>query len=150
MRGVRGLISVLAVSATAQAQKPDRTGAELYSLSWVRGEGADGCPARGELAREVSARLGRNPFDDAAPLSIEIRVERLGEGFESRIHVRDEHGIVIGRRALAAQEADCQVLFQASVLAVALFIEPDISGEPRPVAPPESCLLYTSDAADEL
>ena len=135
MRGVRGLISALAISATAQAQKPERTGSELYSLSWVRGEGADGCPARNELSREVTLRLGRNPFDDAASLSIEIRVERLGEGFESRIHVRDERGQVIGRRALSQQEPECHALFSATALAVALLIDPDAaSREPQPVA----------------
>lgn len=121
----------LALAPRAAAAEAD----DRYSLSWVRGDGADQCPSRAALAGEVSARLGRAPFDDDAPRSIEIRVDRAGHGYETRIHVRDADGTVLGRRALAHDQPDCAILFSATALAVALLIDPDaVSRDAQAVA----------------
>src|SRR5688572_21992886 len=55
---------------------PEPVPEERYSLSWVRGEGAEDCPPRSELANEVTKRLGRSPFEETATRSIEIQVDR--------------------------------------------------------------------------
>src|SRR5688500_9055900 len=69
-------------AAHAPAAAPDSTGqTESYSLAWVRDDGAESCPTGRELARDVTLRLGRSPFDETAPRSIEIRVERTATGF---------------------------------------------------------------------
>jgi hypothetical protein len=120
-----------------------------YSLAWVRDDGAESCPPGRELAADVAQRLGRSPFDPAAPRAIEIRVERTATGFRSRVHVRGGDGSTLGRRMLASDEPSCAPLFSATALAVALLIDPDAAlreparspavaefTEPEPPPPP--------------
>jgi hypothetical protein len=101
----------------------DATGA--YALSFVRGPGAESCPSRQDLEREVSTRLGRSPFDSIAPRSIEILTERTPEGHRSVVSVIDRDGKVIGRRVLQDDEPTCAAIFSATALAVALLIDPE-------------------------
>jgi hypothetical protein len=115
-----GAGSASAQTATAASAEPER-----YSLSWVRGEGAETCPARAELTREVTKRLGRAPFDEQAARSIEIQVSHGPRGFETLTRVRDATGAIVGRRELSSEEANCEPIFSATVLAVALLIDPD-------------------------
>jgi hypothetical protein len=105
--------------------------AEPYSLSWVRGDGAEACPTRADLAREVTKRLGRVPFDENAARSIEIQVAHGPRGFETLTRVRDPNGYVVGRRELVSEEPSCESIFSATALAVALLIDPDaaLSGD---------------------
>jgi hypothetical protein len=100
-----------------------------YALSWVRGEGAEQCPSGRDLTREVEARVGRALFDAAAERSVEVQVSRENGSYHSNVYVRAADGQTIGRRALESNEASCAPIFQATVLAVALVIDPE--AEPR-------------------
>jgi hypothetical protein len=100
-----------------------------YALSWVRGEGAEQCPSGRDLTREVEARVGRAVFDAAAERSVEVQVSRENDSYHSNVYVRAADGQTIGRRALESNEASCAPIFQATVLAVALVIDPE--AEPR-------------------
>jgi hypothetical protein len=129
MRGGYGLaLALLTTAGVTRAEVLAETKTvEDYSLSWVRSEGADACPGRTDLAKEVATRLGHMPFVESAERAIEIRVEKTNTGFASHILVRDASGVVTGRRALASDDADCQVLFSATALAVALLIDPEVA-----------------------
>ncbi len=94
-----------------------------FALAWVRDEGAEGCPAGRDFADEVARRLGRQPFDERAPRSIEIEVDRGAGDFQSRVFVRERDGSITGRRVLTSP--DCAALFSATALAVVLVIDPD-------------------------
>src|SRR6187402_1032267 len=100
-----------APAATNTTRAPAAPDPGTYALSWVRDDGAESCPAGRELARDVTARLGRSPFDETAARTIEIRVERTATGFRSRVHVRGVDDGVLGRRMLTSDEPSCAPLF---------------------------------------
>jgi hypothetical protein len=106
-----------------------------YALSWARGAGAEACPGARELAREVERRLRRRVFDAAAALSLEVQVSKLAKGLESRVFLRDEQGAVLGERTIAGDGAECESLFAATALAIALLIDPDAPLGPLPAEP---------------
>ena len=109
----------------ANAQKDANGATGTYALSFVRGAGAEGCPNRHDLEREVSEKLGRAPFEPAASRSIEILTERTPEGHRSVVSVIDRDGKLIGRRVLLDETATCAPIFSATALAVALLIDPE-------------------------
>jgi hypothetical protein len=120
-----------AQSAPSAPSAPSADSA-TYELSFVRGGGAEQCPSRRELEREVSLRLGRSPFAAAAPRSIEILMEASAGGFRSVVSVLDRDGKLLGRRALVDETEACAAIFSATALAVALLIDPEaLSGEAR-------------------
>ena len=117
--------AVLCLSGAANAQGEPKKGTATYALSFVRGAGAEGCPSRQELEREVSTRLGHSPFESASSRSIEILTERTPEGFRSVVSVLDQDGKLLGRRVLVGEEPSCAPIFSATALAVALLIDPE-------------------------
>jgi hypothetical protein len=149
-------VAALLGHASAQSQPTRETG--TYALSFVRGTGAEGCPSRQDLEREVSTRLGHSPFDSGAPKSIEILTEGTPAGFRSVVTVLDRDGKVLGRRVLLGDEPSCAPIFSATALAVALLIDPEAAlsrdaraneavgrfeveaPPPPPIAPPPSIL----------
>jgi hypothetical protein len=117
------MVVLVTLAEPAFAGEPPTDAASKFALAWVRDDGAESCPAGHDFADEVTRRLGRSPFDERAPRSIEIRVEREATEFRSRVLVRERDGSVTGRRVLSSP--DCAALFSATALAVALVIDPD-------------------------
>ncbi|HEY6077477.1 MAG TPA: hypothetical protein VIW29_01660 [Polyangiaceae bacterium] len=107
--------------AAGAAEPPPPT----YSLSWVRGEGAEACPPARALASEVERRLGRKVFDPASERAFEVQVTRSAEHYQSDVFVRDERGGTLGHRSLESDEPDCAAVFNATALAIALVIDPE-------------------------
>lgn len=109
-------------------------------LAWVRGEGADRCPDAPSLAREVTRRLGRDPFADDAVASIEAEVARVETRWVARLHHRsDDPSAGTDTRALVSEAADCAPIAEAVALAIAIAIDPDAAlrpAPPPPAAPP--------------
>jgi hypothetical protein len=117
--------AVLCFGGAANAQGEPKKVAATYALSFVRGAGAEGCPSRQELEREVSTRLGHSPFESVSSRSIEILTERTAEGYRSVVSVLDQDGKLLGRRVLVGEEPNCTPIFSATALAVALLIDPE-------------------------
>ena len=113
------------VLATTLGGAQEQAADARYSLSLVRGEGAEQCPTGRELTREVERRIGRPAFDRDGQRSFEVQLDREGGNYHSRVYVRGADGQSIGRRALESSEASCGPIFQATVLAIALVIDPD-------------------------
>ncbi|HET9930350.1 MAG TPA: hypothetical protein VFQ35_06680, partial [Polyangiaceae bacterium] len=88
----------IAIALPAAAQTAPE--ASALSLSWVRGEGAEGCIDRRALMHAVRARLGRDPFADEAERGIEGEITRQGEKFVATLRVRAENGLELGQRRL--------------------------------------------------
>jgi hypothetical protein len=122
--GMGAALCSVAVPARAE------TAPTSYSLSWVRAEGAEECPAAQALANEVERRLGRKVFDPAAARSFEVQVTRVAGQYRSDVFVRDESGRAIGQRTLQSDEPGCQALFGATALAIALVIDPEAASRP--------------------
>jgi hypothetical protein len=128
MRGVFAALwtcAVLFFSGGARADEPPKRDTQTYALSFVRGSGAETCPNRQDLEREVSTKLGHSPFDAGATRSIEILVEATPEGYRSVVSAIDRDGKVLGRRVLLGEEESCAPIFSATALAVALLIDPE-------------------------
>jgi hypothetical protein len=147
MRWVGWVLAALLASAAARAEAP-ATEPATYALSWVRAEGAEECPSGRVVVTEIERRLGRRVFDSAAERAFEVEVTRFGATFRSDVFVRDAAGRAVGHRTLQSDEPGCTALVNATVLAIALVIDPDAAAhepatpasaaafEPSPEPPP--------------
>ncbi|APR81318.1 Hypothetical protein A7982_06665 [Minicystis rosea] len=132
----------LMVSATdARAQS------EPVHFAWVRGQGAGACRGQQQIADQVTARLGRDPFGPNAKRSIDAYVTRSEKGWRAEIYVRSGDGSLGGARELTSEAQDCASIEAASVLAIALAIDPDAGTRPPPPAPPPSHAPPAASAA---
>src|SRR5262249_51464365 len=104
------------------ASEPTKLAARL---SWSRAPGADACMTTSELERDVSQRLGRDPFAAAAGLLIEGTVAHDGHRWIAKLWVRDSAGTLIGSRELTSEADNCESLGRAVGLAIALSIDPE-------------------------
>jgi hypothetical protein len=96
------------------------------ALSWVRQPGAEACIAAPELGHRVEQMIG--PVLAAAPgaeVSIEGHVAPEHPGFAARVVVTDAAGLVLGRRELRTERADCRALDESIVFVIAVAIDPD-------------------------
>jgi len=118
-----------ALAAVTAAAEP-----EPVRLAWVRGQGADGCPAQPQIVEQVAARLGTSPFAADAARTIDAYVTRGEDGWRAVILVRARDGSLEGTRELTSTAPDCGAVEAASVLALALAIDPD-AGARSPRAP---------------
>ncbi|MEO7094648.1 MAG: hypothetical protein ABI175_15430, partial [Polyangiales bacterium] len=124
----------------------DATTAPTVRLSWVRAQGAEGCIDRDTLARDVSARLGRDAFAGAPQRSIEGIVAREGKRWVARLYVRDPAGVLVGDREIASDAADYSALGGAVTLAVALVIDPEAALAPPPSTSGSTSTSVTASA----
>lgn len=122
------LLAVLALGAAPTAR-----------LSYEVRPGLSGCPDEQWVRSAVAARLGRDPFDDAAPTKVRARIDR-GEGaaLEAQVEVERADGTT-GRRKLESPAGDCLELSSAVELALTLAIEPLwlTKKPPPPERPPQ-------------
>ena len=119
----------IGVAASSRAADPP-----AVRFTWARGLDADACSHAEQIRSQVQARLGRNPFADDAPRSIDAVVDRVDGLWRARIHVRDEKGRSLGTRELTSESDDCGSIEAASVLAIALVIDPNAPMRPLPPA----------------
>lgn len=131
-RGVTwfGLAAALLAPSVASGQGAPET----LAFSWVRGEGADGCPPASAVMVAVRTRLGRDPFDPEAPLSAESSVARVEGRWRARLVFRDPSGAVLLRRDLEDASEGCETITTAVALSVSLGLAPQ--GSTRPVRSP--------------
>lgn len=104
-----------------------------YRLQVVRAEGAANCAATATLEREVSQRLGRNPFAEDGERGIEIVMERTETSWRARLYLRIDPSEADAARVLESDAADCAELGKSVALAVSLAIAPELPPlEPKP------------------
>jgi hypothetical protein len=114
----------------ARADEPPKV-----RLDYVRAAGANGCPDEDVIRNEVSARLGRDPFDSRAERSVSAHISRNRQTLRARIHVKDSSGRLIGEREVVSEASDCSELAAATELAIAIAIDPLGAMKPRPPPP---------------
>jgi hypothetical protein len=106
-----------------------------YRLELVRAEGAGTCPAGASIERDVTARLGRDPFAPSGERGIEIVLERSENVWRAKLYLRVDPTEPDAVRLLESEAADCAELAKSITLAVALAIAPELEPEPPPAAP---------------
>lgn len=113
------LVALFAIPAQAE-----EASAHGVRLSFVRAENASGCIPLTALEREITRRMGRDPFVGSPRQWIEGVATRKGNYYEIQLFERDAAGRTVGSRRLGEATADCRKLDDAIELAVALIIDP--------------------------
>ncbi len=116
-----------------------------YRLQLVRAEGAASCASAAAVERDVTSRLGRNPFSPDGERGIEIVVERAEPLWRARLYLRLDPREPDQVRLLESDAVACDQVSKAVALSVALAITPELSPEPEPepacpVCPPPPSL----------
>ena len=124
-RNVWWQVGLVIASSAGEARAEEPPAPDVYRLAWVRGDGAEMCPAEAELEERVTARLGRRAFSETASRVIEGTVTRHGDAWHASIRVRDARGALGGARDFDLQAPDCTALSAATTLAVVLTIDPN-------------------------
>lgn len=126
-----GWFFALCLSALPQVAHAERT-----SLSWTRGEGAEGCIEQDVLRGMVESRLGRAVFVDDAPLLVRGTIQRVDGRFRVEVELVYA-GQRIGLRALESTRARCGSLDDSLAVIVALLVEAsdDLIADAQPAAP---------------
>lgn len=118
-----------------------------YRLQVVRADGAGSCASASSIERDVSQRLGRNPFSDEGERGIDIVLSRTETKWVAKLYLRIDATDTDEARVIESDAVDCSELGKSVTLAVALAIAPDLPPvvEPRvepscppppPIAPP--------------
>ncbi len=126
------LVGGLTLLAIALLTAPAAADPETVRFAWVRARGADACASQQQIEGRVEARLGRSPFAAGAGRSVEVIVTHDPRGFHAEIYERGRDGDVAGMRALSSEAATCGPIEDASVLAIALAIDPEAGTRPPP------------------
>ena len=129
LAGAAALACALSVARASADPAP-------VQLAWVRGPGAEACSRQSAIVQQVTARLGRSPFRADAELSIDAYVTHVEAGWRAEIFVRDREGKLTGARELTSEASDCGAIESATVLALALAIDPEAALRPPAPAPP--------------
>lgn len=109
-----------AVALAQPAPAPRATSRLIYE----RGDGADGCPTETELREAIAARLGYDPFADAASTTTRVTMLREGSKLSARIARTDASGAPLGGRMLESDAKGCSELSSATTFAVAVALDP--------------------------
>jgi hypothetical protein len=108
-----------------------------YRLQVARADGAGSCAAASDIERDVSQRLGRNPFSDEGERGIDVVLERSDGRWLAKLYLRVDASDADAARLIESDAADCAELGKSVALAVALAIAPELLAEPVPQPKPE-------------
>lgn len=130
--------SLVAWPVTAEASPDARV-----RFVWSRGGGAEQCPDESEIRTELRDRLGRDPFVDEARWSIRVDISHPEAGWVARV-TEQKGDTERTSRDLLDNDPSCTPIKDATVLVVALLIDPDAAlRAPPPPAPPAPPRLHT-------
>jgi hypothetical protein len=118
--------------APAAAQAAGAT----YRLQLVRADGAGSCPSALQIERDVTQRLGRNPFSDEGERGIDIVLSRTETRWQANLYLRIDASDSDHARLIESEAADCAELGKSVALAVALAISPELPPEVAPKVEP--------------
>lgn len=120
-------IAIALATRSSSAEPEERRTARLHF------EAPDACPDEAALSRDVSARLGYEPFRADGATGVRVVVSRAQQRFHGRIDLFDAADRPTGRRDLP-DETDCAEIVRAASFAVALAIDPVRAQVTRPPA----------------
>lgn len=140
----RWVVTILA--ALVLATPDDAWAVPTSKLTYVRGPGAEQCPAEPELRAAVAKRVGYDPFFPHANRTVVATVESVPKlRFAAKARVLDADGKLVGERTLDPM-SDCGEVVQSLALAISVAlddldaaqVEPPAEAPPPPSPPPAS------------
>jgi hypothetical protein len=136
-RNPRSLVWACSLAAVVAPRAASAAG-QRYRLQLVRADGAGTCDSAAVVERDVSRRLGRDPFSDEGEWSIDIVLSRTETKWVAKLYLRIDANEADAARLIESEAADCAELSKSVALAVALAIAPDLPPPPAP-APEPAC-----------
>ncbi|WP_441288581.1 hypothetical protein ACSRUE_42690 [Sorangium sp. KYC3313] len=128
---VAALAAQLAAAPVRADSGPPRA---RVRIELTRGPGAERCPDERFLRAEIARRMGFDPFDAEAPLTMAVSMEQGQRELIASIYLRDRRGVVIWTDGYRAR-GDCRAL--VSTVALSIAVQLDETGElPAPQAAP--------------
>ena len=133
--------AAIAVALLASADRA--RAAPTARVAWARLDDAGSCADGRAIERSVARRLGRDPFvaNDAPTVVAEGAVRRTSARWQVDLAFRDAAGHPSGERHLTSTDASCSAVTEATVLALALAIDPEAA-----LRPPSALDASTPDA----
>jgi hypothetical protein len=125
-----GLLTLLWMTPVASAEPLK------VRLEYLQDEASLRCSSPEALRGSISARLGRDPWDDAAPERLRVQVRREQVRWRATVEWFGASGQRKGLRELSSEREDCQELIQALELAITLVLDPPLFHKPRVEPPP--------------
>lgn len=115
--------------------------ADTFRLQWSLPSVTPVCPSAEKLAREVAAKLGRDPFDDTSPSEIRGNIEQRDTKWVVRIGEYKDGNPVYADESPPFDAPDCTDPHDLAVLQIAVFIQTGRLGlspsiEPAPKTAP--------------
>ncbi|TKC98020.1 hypothetical protein [Polyangium fumosum] len=115
-----------------------------WRLEYVQSAGTESCSDKKEQQLSVAARLGYDPFDDAAPRTISVTVVSTPQKFEAFIEARDEEGQIVNTSKAWAPALRCDQLVENVAVFLVDIVDPVTV--PQPPAPAESAPVAPAQA----
>lgn len=125
-----GLLTLLWMTPVASAEPLK------VRLEYLQDEASLRCSSQEALRGSISARLGRDPWDDAAPELLRVQVRREQALWRATVEWFGASGQRKGLRELSSEREDCQELIQALELAITLVLDPPLFYKPKEEPPP--------------
>jgi hypothetical protein len=132
---VASSLVVAAVLGFVSAARGEPLRVPPWRLEYMRSAGTESCSDKKEQRLSVAARLGYDPFDDAAPRTISVTVVSTPQKFEAFIEARDEDGRIVNTPKAWAPALRCDQLVENVAVFLVDIVDPVTI--PQPPAPPE-------------
>lgn len=116
-------LSGLAFSLVVVSLSPALHASPSARLVYAHAADVDGCPSEMELRLGVTHRLGYDPFEYGARLTVIALIERGDRGFAGNVEIINEEGVSEGRRSFESPSDRCTDLVRAMALSVSIALE---------------------------
>ncbi len=133
-------LCIIGIALTAFLHQVEHASAEEHAMARLTYDvaGSPGCPDEQAFRDIVAGRLGYDPFDGAASLSIDARITRRSDLLIGRVATIDANGAASGVRDIEGSIHDCLEVATAMAIAVNIVLDPfglAAAREPEPPPP---------------
>lgn len=135
-----GLVTSLTCLAPAHAQnaKNGEASKDPVELKWIRLEGAEQCPSKTVFEATLEKRLGRASFATRGSRILTVSLSNEKGPFRAVLSLTDRTSDAVeSKQELFSYSSQCDEVFAAAVLSVALLLNPDEMEDPKPILEPE-------------
>lgn len=145
--GLAALTSV--ASARAQDVKGGEVAKDPVELRWIRLEGAEQCPSKAVFEATLEKRLGRASFATRGSRILTVSLSNEKGPFRAVLSLTDRASDAVeSKQELFSYSSQCDEVFAATVLSVALLLNPDEMEEPKPLLEPEDSDFFAPPSGD--